>query len=1116
MRKSYFHRWPIYALILVILVAGGRQVTNAQVNYNHRFNPDTGLIHPVEKPSRDEVCLNGKWKFMPVFNDSSSTASIPQSFQWEKVPIKIPSPWNVNSFARGDGGDFITFPSYPQAWEKAQTGWMKRKFSLPEAWGSQRVILYFEAIAGHAMVYINGKKAGENLDIYFPFELDITDLIREGENEILVGVAKASLSDQPGDYGRRQYVAGSFWGQHIAGIWQDVYLLARPEIYIENVFVKPEVEKGLLSFEVTIANKSSKTAKISVSGTISKWINLAGKGINDAPVRQGKLGLQVFKVDQSSKVKIAPNGSTKITLQKTIDKELEFWTPDNPTLYGAVLQLKHGKSTIDTKYQRFGWRQFNIKGKELLLNGKPIQLKGDSWHFMGIPQMTRRYAWAWYKMLNDANANAVRLHAMPFPRFYLDLADEMGICVLDETGIWSSDGGPKIDSDIYWASCEEHVKRLVLRDRNHPSVFGWSVCNETIPVAMHVFHAPDSLVERQVQEINKWIAIAKKYDPTRDWISGDGETDRPTDLPTIVGHYGGEKSMKAWSSRDMPWGIGEQGMGYYGTPRQVSVRNGNRSYESQLGRMEGLAIEAYDLITTQRKLKASYASIFNLVWYGLMPLELGMRNTSVPPKPEDGIHFGKYIEGIPGVQPERLGPYCTTLNPGYDPNLPLYKPWPLFEAVQAAYAEPVQVFDRYKRAETKTSFTEVGNKKVLFLSPEDAPLKKRLDKLGVRFSERKEQNYERTLVIIDGTAPPTDGSAKSMIDKALKAGGTLLVWGVDELSQESLNAILHHPIQLTKRTASSFLKKKEDGFLQGLATKDFYFSESIEEDPMHYAIEGKFVEKGLVLLEASNTDWRRWNHQPEYLKTAAVLRSEREQKPEGTAIVKTSAGNGQVYVSSLDLDPLNAEGDLLLKHLLANLGVVYNSAHTLVTNAISEDGKLERALLCGTFEAYDMSLAEMGEKEFIDDDSITKPRLGERSNGKFWELAEADSDHIFDLKSLSLTGTKENAVAYLSFWVYSPRSLVNLLAEPDMPRLDMLIGSDDGYRVFLNGNKLSEDNEPGGLIKDEYVFERVPLDKGWNHFMIKTTQLRSQWKFSLRFDSDKPEFLGNLQSALEN
>ena len=62
------------------------------------------------------------------------------------------------------------------------------------------------------------------------------------------------------------------------------------------------------------------------------------------------------------------------------------------------------------------------------------------------------------------------------------MADEMGICVLDETAMWSSDGGPKVDAEAFWQACRDHVRGMVLRDRNHPSVFGWSVCNEMLAV----------------------------------------------------------------------------------------------------------------------------------------------------------------------------------------------------------------------------------------------------------------------------------------------------------------------------------------------------------------------------------------------------------------------------------------------------------------------------------------------------------------------------------------------------------------------------------------------------------------------------------------------------------
>lgn len=105
---------------------------------------------------------------------------------------------------------------------------------------------------------------------------------------------------------------------------------------------------------------------------------------------------------------------------------------------------------IDCKATRFGWGQVTFDGAKVLLNGERLILRGDSWHFMGIPQMTRRYAWAWFTAMREAGLNAARLHAQPYPEFYLDVADEMGILVLDETAVWASDGGPKLDDSAFF------------------------------------------------------------------------------------------------------------------------------------------------------------------------------------------------------------------------------------------------------------------------------------------------------------------------------------------------------------------------------------------------------------------------------------------------------------------------------------------------------------------------------------------------------------------------------------------------------------------------------------------------------------------------------------------
>lgn len=134
--------------------------------------------------------------------------------------------------------------------------------------------------------------------------------------------------------------------------------------------------------------------------------------------------------------------SQKVTLQVPVGKDiLKYWTPEHPNLYALLLSVNNQKQTVDTKYERFGWREWTLQGTTQYLNGVPYALHGDSWHFMGIPQMTRRYAWAWFTTIKGMNANAVRPHAQVYPRFYLDMADEMGICVLNETANWASDGG---------------------------------------------------------------------------------------------------------------------------------------------------------------------------------------------------------------------------------------------------------------------------------------------------------------------------------------------------------------------------------------------------------------------------------------------------------------------------------------------------------------------------------------------------------------------------------------------------------------------------------------------------------------------------------------------------
>ncbi|MFA5327474.1 MAG: sugar-binding domain-containing protein [Prolixibacteraceae bacterium] len=1093
------------------------------VRFSAGFAPTGDFVKPPEQPFRDAVCLNGYWQFMPAENagelneEELKNPALPENPTWEKIPVKVPSPWNVNSFAQGNGGDFVTYPGYPEKWDTIRAGWLMKKIPYDPRWKNKRLVLRFEAIAGYAKVFVNGQEAGENFDLFLPVEWDVTDKIKRGENEIRIWVADAALFDEPGKYGTRTHVAGSFWGQHAIGIWQDVWLLAKPEVNIQNLFVKPFFDKDELQVEVIVSNHSSERKELEVSGSVMPWINLAAADLKDTPAPRWKLGAEVLKISPE-KVVVEPGDTLKLNLKVNVSGRLKNWSSETPNLYGLVVSLNEKNKPADKKYERFGWRQFSLVGDQFFLNGEKIVLKGDSWHFMGIPQMTRRYAWAWYRMLKDCGANAVRLHAQPYPEFYLDMADEMGLFILDETGIWASDGGPKADSEKYWANCEDHLERLILRDRNHPSVLGWSVCNENLPVVINVQRAPEAVIRRQVEEINKWVHLTEKLDPTRSWISGDGETNRPTDLPVVIGHYGREREYQQWSSQGKLWGIGEGGMAYAGTPREAANFGGDRAYESQLGRMEGVAAEASELLNLQKKYKASFLSVFNIVWYGLKPLELGLKDTSRAPELSDGVFFAAYREGQAGVQPERLGPYCTTLNPGYDPALPLYKTWPLFDAVQTSFLDTglinLQQKNKNETSGTTAEFMPPTSRAVLLSADQDSVLYKILSELGIEVSTKPElASGIRNILLIDGKFPPHDQESQRFKDKVLQQGGIVWILGIDPRSVKALNKFLPEPAETTSRKSTSFIVKAADSLLNGLNNADFYFSEMAKNPVMLHGLSGPFVNGSLVLLEACNTDWNTWNHKPESYKTAAVLRSEREAKEAGSALVVRNSGNGKIYLSALDAGELAKTSPSLLRLLFLNLGLKPQSRILKNAGAVNAKGVLEKALVIGSFASENRSLEQSGRFDFLGEQDTETYFSGNRLNGRFWEAAKAD-EGIFDFKKMNLSGPNENAVAYVSFWLYSPRSLVDLLVAPDMPRLDLFIGADDAFQLLLNGRLIKEDLNEGGLKRREQLVKALPLEQGWNHVLIKVMQGRGDWKLAVEFESDQEQFLKEMKSKI--
>jgi beta-galactosidase len=1008
---------------------------------------------------------------------------------WDKTPIRIPSPWNVNSFAdkNGLGGDFRAYPSYPKEWENIKMGWLRKTFNVAKSWSGKRILLHFEAVAGDAEIILNGKAVGKHFGIFLPFDVDVTDAIQFGkENELCIGVRKPSLSDRRSDFGRRTYQAGSFWGQHVAGIWQDVFLVAVPDVHVSDVYIKPLLDKDQLEAAITISNDRDKEAQVSIGGTVLPWKN----------------GTKAALALPAVSVKVPAHGGAKLVLTAKVAGALKEWSATSPNLYNLLVQTTVDGKPIDSKDTRFGWRQVTFKGNQFLLNGKPFIMRGDSWHFLGIPQMTRRYAEAWYKAMRDANVNAVRLHAEPYPSFYMDVADEMGILVLDETAVWASDGGPKLNDSNYWKDSERHLSELVLRDRNHPSVFGWSVSNEVKPIVRGVMRNPPGMMDTLVKYYGVWADICRQLDPSRPWISADGEDDGEGKLPTYVVHYGGFDAMNRASKNGKPWGVGEAGNAYYGTPEQVAETNGARAYESFLGRMEGVAASSYQSLVAQKERNAVYQSVFNLVWYGLKPLALGMKDTTRPPALTDGIFFTQFKEGQPGVQPERLGPYCTTLNPGYDPSLPLYETWPLFDAISDAGSDKA-TGDRWKNTKTVVAPAPVVKAVtgIHLLAGARSTLARDLKRTGVPV-DKTDNMVVPDLLLIDGAHPPA-ADAKAVIEKVYAKGGTVFVWGTAADQLTALNQLLPAPLTLTSRAASSLLTVKQNTVVAGITAPELYFSELRPAEIITQGLAGALVKQSDVLLEACNTDWLLWNKQPEYAKTAMVYRSERETKASGVALIEKKMGNGRLLVTTLPAAPRLAKAEKAIRKILANIGVTLGTGSD-AGKPLLKGGDIVRVLLCGSFPIA--SMQEGTEKNWIDPAAGESIRANTKLEGKAWNLSFNESG-LFDITKEKIDGPRYNATAYMSFWVSSPRNLDDLLIEPNIPVVNMEIASDDAAQVWLNGKKIINNGQGKA--------EALKLHQGWNHFLIKVIQTGGGWQFSGRLTCNQPEFLAELESALE-
>ena len=434
------------------------------------------------------LSLNGSWKFYYA----NTPEEVPQNFfqtnfkdgRWDK--IEVPSNWEMLGYGdpifRNVAAPFKANPPYVPR-EYNPTGAYRRTFNIPSSWDGHQIFLRLEKTQSASFVWINGQQAGYNEGGQEPAEYDITPFIKKGKNTIAVCVIK---------YCDGYYLEGQdYW--RLAGICDDVTIYATPKTRLFDWFVTTDLDAQYkdadLKVAIDVKSYQEDNSTYSVRATLTD-----------------KNGAKVKEM-VSDKFSISGKGKKSLELSSKVSNP-EKWTSETPVLYKLKLELlAENGETVQQITSNMGFKETEIRNQTFYLNGEPIKVNSINTH-MQHPELghviTEETIRKDMEILKQHNFNSVRISHYPPVNKYLELADEYGLYIIDETGDEAHATEYLSNNQNFKEMYLERVRQMVLRDRNHPSVLFWSAGNES---------GEGPLITEVIKE-------GKKYDPTRYYMYG--------------------------------------------------------------------------------------------------------------------------------------------------------------------------------------------------------------------------------------------------------------------------------------------------------------------------------------------------------------------------------------------------------------------------------------------------------------------------------------------------------------------------------------------------------------------------------------------------------------------
>ncbi|MBN9300606.1 MAG: glycoside hydrolase family 2 protein [Dysgonomonas mossii] len=468
------------------------------------------------KKVRENVDFTEGWKFY-LGDDSIAYNAQYDDAKWRI--LDLPHDWSIEA-------DFsLKNPATPGGGAlPGGIGWYRKDFMVDKSDEGKNVYIDFDGIYWNSKVWINGHLLGERPNGYISFRYDLTPYIKVGERNVIA--VRVDNSKQPNS----RWYSGS-------GIYRNVRLVTTNALHVDlwgTYVTTPKVTKdnAEIKIETNIKNSSD------LSQTFELYSILIDKD-----------GKEIAGINNSESVGVGENISMNQSLK--VSNPI-LWSIDNPYLYKIVTRIEQNRKVVDEYETPLGIRYFSFDpNKGFFLNGESIKIKGVCNHhdlgFLGAAVNTRAIE-RQLEILKEMGCNGIRTsHNPPAPEL-LDLCDKMGFIVMDEAfDMWRKKKSPYDYSQYFPEWHERDLTDLILRDRNHPSIFMWSIGNEILEQWSHinadtldlqqanmVLNFANTLNKKDIDakelHVNSLLTIkladiAKKLDPTRPITTGNNETE---------------------------------------------------------------------------------------------------------------------------------------------------------------------------------------------------------------------------------------------------------------------------------------------------------------------------------------------------------------------------------------------------------------------------------------------------------------------------------------------------------------------------------------------------------------------------------------------------------------